>query len=382
LRVHIARTAAVLRRHPAAPVQHAAPALAWALEALDNALLLLDQTGRVTWVNARVEELLAAPAEELVGAPIGDAVPGMPAFDSATPGRPVTWPEQRLTRHDGTVLWADVTLVPAPDALGATDTPAFAVVLADATPRATAERARQRAEARFAAVVDQGVDGVWVVQDERLVYANARLAQLTGYSADDLLALPSVSALLTPESYAVMSRRLADGWRASPGPRGTAGVPAAQGRLGGRGRAARAHDRVRRAPGVGGRRGRRHGAAPTEAALRRQALIVDTLHEAVLVLDPEFRLVDWNRAAGVLLGRRGPAAHAASQVDGPAAAVPTPLAVEQLRRASAALAKRGRWTGRVPFPRADRTEGVADVEVVAHRAPTARTSATCRWCAT
>src|SRR3712207_9533764 len=33
------------------------------------------------------------------------------------------------------------------------------------------------------------------------------------------------------------------------------------------------------------------------------------------------------------------------------------------------LARRGRWTGQVPFPRADGTEGVADVEVVAHRAP-------------
>jgi PAS domain S-box-containing protein len=106
----------------------------------------------------------------------------------------------------------------------------------------------------------------------------------------------------------------------------------------------------------------------TEAALRRQALIVDTLHEAVLVLDPEFRLVDWNRAAARLFGRRP-----ASRVDGPAAVVPAPLAVEELRSASrdtsGVLARRGRWTGRVPFPRSDGAEGVADVEVVAHRAP-------------
>jgi PAS domain S-box-containing protein len=352
-------------------VPHTAPSLAWALEALDNALLLVDASGRVTWVNGRAEELLAAPAEELVGAAAESAVPGLAALDGATLGRPVTWREQRLTRHDGTALWADVTLVPAPpDPAGDAQAPAFAVVLADATPRATAERARQRAEERFTAVVDEGVDGVYVVQDDRLVYSNLRLAQMSGYSPDELLGMGSIAELLTPESYAALSRRLAR--RLAGEPVGGPPPPAFLRRKDGsvvevelRGRMTEYGGRpasVGVAVDVTERR-------RTEAALRRQALIVDTLHEAVLVLDPEFRLVDWNRAAGVLLGRRGPAAHAASQVDGPAAAVPTPLAVEQLRRASAALAKRGRWTGRVPFPRADRTEGVADVEVVAHRAP-------------
>jgi len=344
-----------------------APALAWALDALGDALLLADAAGRVTWVNARAEELLAAPAEELVGRPAADAVPGLPALEDAAAGRRATWRERRLARHDGAELWADVTLVTPPpgDPAGG-----LAVVLADATPRVAAERARQHAEERFAALVDQGVDGVYVVQDERLVYANARLAAMTGYAPDELLALGSVAALLTPESYAVMSRRLARrlAGEAIPGrvppafmrrKDGTVFEVELRGRVtdyGGRPAA------VGVAVDVSERR-------RTEAALRRQALIVDTLHEAVLVLDPDFRLVDWNRAAGQLLGRRGAAARAASQVDGPAAAVPTPLAVEQLRRASEALGRRGRWTGRVPFPRGDGTEGVADVEVVAHRAP-------------
>jgi PAS domain S-box-containing protein len=190
----------------------AAPALAWALEALDNALLLADAAGRVTWVNGRAEELLAAPADELVGRPLAEAVPGLPPVDAALTGRPVTWRDRRLARHDGAALWADVTVAPAPpgDAAAAGEPAhAVAVVLADATPRATAERARQRADERFAAVVEQGVDGVYVVQDERLVYANARLAHMTGYSVEELLAMSSVEQLLTPDSYAAMSRRLA-----------------------------------------------------------------------------------------------------------------------------------------------------------------------------
>lgn len=346
----------------------ARPPLAWALEALDNALLLADIGGTVTWVNARAEELLAAPADELVGRAVADAVPGLPAIDGAPLGRPVTWREQRLVRHDRTALWADVTLVAAP---ATEDEPAagFAVVLADATPRATAERARQRAEDRFTAVVDQAVDGVYVVQDERLVYANARMAALTGYDPDELLAMPSIAELLTPESYTLLRARLARRLRGDPlaGPVPPAFVRRKDGAV--------VEVELRERVAEFGGRPAAVGVAVdvserrrTEAALRRQALIVDTLHEAVLVLDPEFRLVDWNRAAAGLFGRR-PASH----VDGPAAVVPAPLAVDELRAASqqgsGALARRGRWTGRVPFRRSDGGEGVADVEVVAHRAP-------------
>ena len=358
---------------PRGPSHRAAarPPLAWALEALDNALLLADAGGTVTWVNARAEELLAAPADELVGLPVADAVPGLPAADRISLGHPITWRAQRLVRHDGTALWADVTLVVAPAAPATNHAPAaaFAIVLAHATPRVTADRARQRAEDRFAAVVDELVDGVYVVQDERLVYANARLAALTGYDVEELLAMPSFAELLTPESYARAAARLAQRLSGDVvlGP----ALPVLVRRKDGSVVEVELRERVAE---FGGRPAAVGVAVDvterrrTEAAIRRQALIVDTLHEAVLVLDPEFRLVDWNRAAAGLFGRR-PASH----VDGPAAVVPAALAVDQLRAAarqgSGALARRGRWTGRVPFARWDGAEGVADVEVVAHRAP-------------
>jgi PAS domain S-box-containing protein len=349
---------------PPVSLPAAAAPLAWLLDALDDALLLVGADGRVTWANARAEELLAAPADELLGLPVDEAVPGIPAAEGVPGGRPITWREQCLLRHDGSAVWADVTLVAGPG-----DAVAYAVVLADATPRVTAERARQRAEERFAAVVDQAVDGVYVVQDERLVYANARMAALTGYSVDELLGMASIAELLTPESYARMRGRLARRLAGDPlqGPIPPAFVQRKDGsvlEVELRGRVADYGGRpaaVGTAVDVTERR-------RTEAALRRQALIVDTLHEAVLVLDPEFRLVDWNRAAAQLFGRL-PAGH----VDGPAAVVPAAVAVDQLRAASrqagGPLSRRGRWTGRVPFHRADGVEGLADVEVVAHRAP-------------
>ncbi|HEY0779199.1 MAG TPA: PAS domain-containing protein, partial [Gemmatirosa sp.] len=164
-----------------------APASAWVLDALDEAIFLVDAAGRVTWCNGRAEELLAAPRDELAGRPVHDAVPGLPALD-VPPARPVTWRALRLTRHDGTALWADVTAaVRRPLVAAAVDGPGLAharahgeghapgfgqdyvtaYAVADATPRVTAEVARRRAEDRFATLVEHAVEGIYVVQDDR-----------------------------------------------------------------------------------------------------------------------------------------------------------------------------------------------------------------------
>ena len=46
-------------------------------------------------------------------------------------------------------------------------------------------------------LVEESLLGVYLVQDERLVYANRKLAELFGYSRDEILQVPSV---LVPES--------------------------------------------------------------------------------------------------------------------------------------------------------------------------------------
>ena len=66
----------------------------------------------------------------------------------------------------------------------------------------------------FQALVEQSLVGVYVVQDERLVYANPRLAELFGYDLPDLLDLPSVFALIDEgdrEAVAESLRRRIDG---------------------------------------------------------------------------------------------------------------------------------------------------------------------------
>ena len=60
----------------------------------------------------------------------------------------------------------------------------------------------------YEALVEQSLVGVYVVQDERIVYANPRMGELFGYSPGELLALPSVFALVHPDDRAMVGTRL------------------------------------------------------------------------------------------------------------------------------------------------------------------------------
>ncbi len=402
----------------------AAPASAWVLDALDEAVFLVDAAGRVTWCSARAEEMLAVGRDELAGRPVGEAVPGLPTL-ATPPARPVTWRALRLTRHDGAALWADVTAAARrPLVAAAVDGPGLAYArrngahvgphvggrfgddgrdyvtayaIADVTPRVTAEAARRRADERFGTLVEQAVEGIYVVQDDRFVYVNAQLAALTGYSVDELLDLPSVGVLFARGAYARVAAALAPERArqrkrepADTRRRSDALLLWSAGRLAPlelrRKDGARVEVEVRgRVAEYGGRPAAIGTAVDvterrrTEAALRRQALIVDALHDAVVVLDPAFRVVEWNRGAERLFGyTRAQALGRDADFVRPAgpATAPAPDAADDAEpAASSADARRGaldpdgRWTGELPFVTRHGAAGVADVTRVANRGP-------------
>ncbi len=65
-----------------------------------------------------------------------------------------------------------------------------------------------RVDPAYQSLVEQAPVGVYVVQDGRLVYANPRMAELFGYTTAELLALPSVLALVDESDRAAVEARL------------------------------------------------------------------------------------------------------------------------------------------------------------------------------
>ncbi|HEY1014692.1 MAG TPA: ATP-binding protein [Herpetosiphonaceae bacterium] len=69
----------------------------------------------------------------------------------------------------------------------------------------------QNSEARYRVLAEQSLVGVYVIADQRIRYANAALAQIFGYQPAALIALPSVSPLIDPGDWAMLSARLHQG---------------------------------------------------------------------------------------------------------------------------------------------------------------------------
>jgi PAS domain S-box-containing protein len=58
--------------------------------------------------------------------------------------------------------------------------------------RERAEAALRESEERFRVLVDQSFTGIGVIQDDRFVYVNPRLAQVAGYQQDEMLRIPPI----------------------------------------------------------------------------------------------------------------------------------------------------------------------------------------------
>jgi PAS domain S-box-containing protein len=117
--------------------------------------------------------------------------------------------EYRIIRPGGETLWIEHVCRPVFDETGN-----FAGMRGsnrDITGRKRAEEARRESEAKYRLIVDTATEGIWMFgPDTMTTFVNTRMAEMTGYSAEELIGRPLTDILFeedAPDHHKKMENR-------------------------------------------------------------------------------------------------------------------------------------------------------------------------------
>ncbi len=167
-------------------------------------IVVYDHSYRYVIWNHFMEELTGMDAAEVIGQ---NALELFPHFRTqgiaallmrALGGETVTSPKYLFQiPQTGRSGWVLGTFGPHRDASG--QIAGVIGVIRDVTDSKRAEEALLAAEAKFRGIVEQSLVGIYLIQDGRYQYVNPKLAEIFGYSVDEMLAMPSVMELVHEE---------------------------------------------------------------------------------------------------------------------------------------------------------------------------------------
>ena len=155
------------------------------------------ESGQYLRVNPKFCEIAGYSEEELLGMTFRDLThPEDRQDDGVAHERMVRGEaaglsrEKRYLRKDGKTVWVDVNASIIRDQSGR-PLRTLAVVQ-DITARKESEEARRIAEARFQCLVEQSLVGIYVIQGDRFVYVNPKMAEIFKMSLEELTSAPLV----------------------------------------------------------------------------------------------------------------------------------------------------------------------------------------------
>jgi PAS domain S-box-containing protein/putative nucleotidyltransferase with HDIG domain len=150
--------------------------------------------GKILLVNTAAMDLLGAKsAEEINGKPMLDFV--HPDYrklviertrQQINEGKIVPVMDEKFIRLDGTTIDVEVTAAP----IHYRDKLVSLVIFRDISGRKLAEAALKESEAKYRNVVERANDGISIIQDGIVKYANPRLAQMAGLALEEIIGSP------------------------------------------------------------------------------------------------------------------------------------------------------------------------------------------------
>jgi diguanylate cyclase (GGDEF)-like protein/PAS domain S-box-containing protein len=191
------------------------------VEAMPDGMLVIDAQGRIVDCNASAHGMLPGLHTSCIGTPATTVLPALAAVLIAEPSRTHARPPSAETASGIVQPCLDIRSTPLHDARE--HLAGWLVTLRDQTEYWQMEQSlrdqnarleheileRQQAEEAYHTLVDNSLQGLVILQDDRTIFANAAAAQITGYSADELLAMSPEEAatVIHPADRSIVVQR-------------------------------------------------------------------------------------------------------------------------------------------------------------------------------
>ena len=169
--------------------------------------IIILQDARVKYVNQRLADLLGYTREEMTGTPDIRYVHPELVSESIERNKRRMAQEtvgdlhENILRHKGGAdIEVEVNAVTIPFEGKISNL----VFVRDITARKRAEQALKESELKYASLVEQATDGIYILQDGVFKFANKAISELLGYSVDELLGR-SFLEIVAPESKGMVA---------------------------------------------------------------------------------------------------------------------------------------------------------------------------------
>lgn len=182
-----------------------------------QAVVIVNMKGVITSCNSHTLKLTGYTRKELVGknvftlrSLIKKDIPRFRKILLALSKGSVLEPfEVAFYHRDGTLGWAYVHVGLFEEADGKK---AIQAVVTDISKQKNVEMALRESEEKYRTMVEHSLQGIVIMQDFCIVYANEAFARFTGYSAKELLSLPpeKIKVLVHPEDQVLVWERFKD----------------------------------------------------------------------------------------------------------------------------------------------------------------------------
>ena len=111
--------------------------------------------------------------------------------------------EVRHKRRDGSVFWISITAIPFMEENGEKQVLVFSE---DIDERKRTEEALKESEKKYSALVEQGNDGIIIICDGLVEFANSRMIAITGYTLEKTLGKPFLDFVASSDKNLVLNR--------------------------------------------------------------------------------------------------------------------------------------------------------------------------------